>query len=151
MLLLLLKLFFKESNMLCAVNNSVRLACLKHAASVRPEPGSNSNVIYLYLYIFRLVCTYTLCVCLFGSITLSKLTLFQFLYFLFNFHGSSLPHSVGQRLYITIYILPLSTTFSIFFCLFCTFFYLSCDTLAPVVKKFSSFYKFWVDKWEKRG
>ena len=23
-------------------NNSVRLACVKHAASVRPEPGSNS-------------------------------------------------------------------------------------------------------------
>ena len=30
-------------NMLCSANYSVRLACLKHAASVRPEPGSNSN------------------------------------------------------------------------------------------------------------
>ena len=27
---------------------SVRLACFKHAASVRPEPGSNSNVIGIY-------------------------------------------------------------------------------------------------------
>ena len=27
-----------------APRSSVRLACFKHAASVRPEPGSNSNV-----------------------------------------------------------------------------------------------------------
>ena len=27
-----------------ALLSPVRLACLKHAASVRPEPGSNSNV-----------------------------------------------------------------------------------------------------------
>ena len=47
----LAKTVFEESNMLCAVNNSVRLACLKHAASVRPEPGSNSNVIYLFVYL----------------------------------------------------------------------------------------------------
>ena len=33
------------SKCLCADSKSVRLACLKHAASVRPEPGSNSNVL----------------------------------------------------------------------------------------------------------
>ena len=27
----------------------VRLACVKHAASVRPEPGSNSSTIYCYV------------------------------------------------------------------------------------------------------
>ena len=29
-------------------NSPVRLACFKHAASVRPEPGSNSNVKILF-------------------------------------------------------------------------------------------------------
>ena len=29
------------------LNDPVRLACVKHAASVRPEPGSNSQIIYL--------------------------------------------------------------------------------------------------------
>ena len=28
----------------------VRLACVRHAASVHPEPGSNSHVISFYLY-----------------------------------------------------------------------------------------------------
>ena len=41
-------------------NNSVRLACVKHAASVRPEPGSNS-LLYLRKFVrlfkpFWLVC-----------------------------------------------------------------------------------------------
>ena len=27
--------------------NFVRLACVRHAASVRPEPGSNSRLIFL--------------------------------------------------------------------------------------------------------
>ena len=71
----------------------------------------------------------------FGSITFSKLTLFQFLYFLFNFHGSLLPHSVSQRYYITTYTLSLSTTFLSFFYIFLPFFTTSHDTLAPVVEK----------------
>ena len=29
--------------------NFVRLACVRHAASVRPEPGSNSRLIFLLL------------------------------------------------------------------------------------------------------
>ena len=70
----------------------------------------------------------------FGSITFSKLTLFQFLYFLFNFHGSLLPHSVSQRYYITTYTLSLSTTFLSFFYIFLSFFSTSHDTLAPVVE-----------------
>ena len=31
---------------------SVRLACVRHAASVHPEPGSNSHVIFLQLFKF---------------------------------------------------------------------------------------------------
>ena len=38
-----------------APSNSVRLACLKHAASVRPEPGSNSNVKLLTALAVRLI------------------------------------------------------------------------------------------------
>ena len=30
-----------------AFNHLVRLACVKHAASVRPEPGSNSPINYI--------------------------------------------------------------------------------------------------------
>ena len=30
--------------MLSAKGNSARLACVRHAASVRPEPGSNSQI-----------------------------------------------------------------------------------------------------------
>ena len=30
-----------------AFNSLVRLACVKHAASVRPEPGSNSPINYI--------------------------------------------------------------------------------------------------------
>ena len=41
---------FLTLKLFCANNKSVRLACFKHAASVRPELGSNSNVI---LYFFR--------------------------------------------------------------------------------------------------
>ena len=33
----------------------VRLACVKHAASVRPEPGSNSQVLILFLTIDSLL------------------------------------------------------------------------------------------------
>ena len=33
-----------KTSYFCANNLFVRLACFKHAASVRPEPGSNSNV-----------------------------------------------------------------------------------------------------------
>ena len=40
-----------------ALNLLVRLACVKHAASVRPEPGSNSPINYIeapiWLSIFK--------------------------------------------------------------------------------------------------
>ena len=42
--------FFSASSKLAAsiLVNSVRLACVKHAASVHPEPGSNSHVVCLF-------------------------------------------------------------------------------------------------------
>ena len=46
--------------------NFVRLACVRHAASVRPEPGSNSRLIFLlkithsiiYLSLLCFVCSF---------------------------------------------------------------------------------------------
>ena len=83
--------------MLCSANYSVRLACLKHAASVRPEPGSNSNSIFVYdskssNIQFDLHRT----LWCFGSITLSKLTFRLFLYILFNCHCSCCPLLVSD-------------------------------------------------------
>ena len=43
-----------SSSYLCANNLFVRLACFKHAASVRPELGSNSNV-RQKLHLFQLL------------------------------------------------------------------------------------------------
>ena len=37
-----------------SANTSARLACLRHAASVHPEPGSNSQVYFSYLIVFTL-------------------------------------------------------------------------------------------------
>ena len=39
------KIFISEENQ---IECFVRLACVKHAASVHPEPGSNSHVIMLF-------------------------------------------------------------------------------------------------------
>ena len=36
-----------------ALRAAVRLACVKHAASVQSEPGSNSSVQSLFFHIFR--------------------------------------------------------------------------------------------------
>ena len=38
-----------------APNCSVRLACVRHAASVRPEPGSNSLYKYFNLYFLKFI------------------------------------------------------------------------------------------------
>ena len=82
---------------------SVRLACVKHAASVRPEPGSNS-----YVKILRSAARFRSPVCtrqrvfyirlfpaLFKEIVFQLLIIFS----MFRFQGSSLPVS-GQLGYI---------------------------------------------------
>ena len=43
------------------LRSSVRLACVKHAASVRPEPGSNSPC-KIFIHMNNLICSYQLSV-----------------------------------------------------------------------------------------
>ena len=38
----------------------VRLACVKHAASVRPEPGSNSQFLGIFTYLYENICSISL-------------------------------------------------------------------------------------------
>ena len=59
---------------------SVRLACIRHAASVHPEPGSNSPFVRVCLARFYL--HYSLRIASF------ELTLFFVLFFLFSFQRS---------------------------------------------------------------
>ena len=65
-----------------AISKSVRLACVKHAASVHPEPGSNSHVkklscqFFLWLLLF-LGCDFRHCLFLFSEI-LEKCFLWEF-------------------------------------------------------------------------
>ncbi|SFR17656.1 hypothetical protein SAMN05660706_14816, partial [Desulfoscipio geothermicus DSM 3669] len=49
----------RTSNLEPRTSRTVRLACVKHAASVRPEPGSNSPyILYTKSLIFTLVCCF---------------------------------------------------------------------------------------------
>ena len=77
----------------------VRLACLKHAASVRPEPGSNSIVkLFTISRLFRLIIVASVLDAFFLfpeldnlNIDLFKITFVKFVVLilkLFNFQGS---------------------------------------------------------------
>ena len=108
--------------------NSVRLACVRHAASVRPEPGSNSP------YNFRVLSSFTYLLALFpfpkklfelSESALSSTIVFSlssglFAYFqLFNFQRAFRRLATAFIYYHTIYIL--STPFFNFFKVFQTF------------------------------
>ena len=96
--------------LLCAKNKSVRLACFKHAASVRPEPGSNSNVKIFFGY--RRFSTLWSSLNNLFKLTSCKSYLIRF--FLFNFHGSCWQYWRQHGYSITITTV-LSTVFIIFF------------------------------------
>ena len=76
---------------------SVRLACIRHAASVRPEPGSNShNKVRTTLRLLSSICLLAYCllvknVC---CLELNQDALhIWFVYSLFSFQRSTLPRS----------------------------------------------------------
>lgn len=76
---------------------SVRLACIRHAASVRPEPGSNShNKVRTILRLLSSICLLAYCllvknVC---CLELNQDALhIWFVYSLFSFQRSTLPRS----------------------------------------------------------
>ena len=92
----------------------VRLACIRHAASVHPEPGSNSP---FDLALFRMSLTSRFFLCFFIC---SKLT-FRCTCFLFSFQRSLRTSAV--LIYNTKYLL-FGQLFFLLFLLF--FFFLSC-------------------------
>ena len=52
-------------------HNPVRLACVRHAASVRPEPGSNS-LMFVYQHRFRGIHIASQVLCLFQTLALAR-------------------------------------------------------------------------------
>ena len=112
---------------------SVRLACVKRAASVRPEPGSNSllNSIYQgfyslkYLILFHNACVITAHFILFTWVSLisHKESQGSLLFALFNFQDTLAPFSTSvfrvtaYLLYHSFFILsiPFWNFFRIFF------------------------------------
>ena len=87
---------------------SVRLACIRHAASVHPEPGSNSPLSFSIFRQFHVFLTL--------SFFLSLLTCL-----LFSFQCPCRPLS-RVLIYNTIYPLPLQVFFSFFFVFLSLFF-----------------------------
>ena len=81
-----------------SVIHSVRLACVKHAASVHPEPGSNSHVLILVLD-KQLAAIYSLIYCTFKFENFKK----TFgIVLLFNCQCSVVFFAVPQRVSFTI-------------------------------------------------
>ena len=68
-----------------SIEKTVRLACIRHAASVRPEPGSNSHFKKFEMTSFRLF-----------KIFVSNLLLANWLRFLFGFLH---PHTFSETLF----------------------------------------------------
>ena len=102
---------------------SVRLACIRHAASVHPEPGSNSPLSYFFQ-------TTLVCLALFYFFNLIDVVFYSFL---FSFQCPLTWLSRRVPIYITIpspfckaFFLSFFIFFSIplFFCLYINVFYL---------------------------
>ena len=92
-----------------ALLDLVRLACIRHAASVHPEPGSNSPFAHLFLTLARLVSLFAL------LIPYSELT-FPVQFSKIDFTASRLLRSA--LVYITILSLFRQAVFSFFFAFF---------------------------------
>ena len=101
---------------------SVRLACIRHAASVHPEPGSNSPLSYFFQ-------TTLVCLALFYFLNLIDVVFYSFL---FSFQCPLTRLSRRVPIYITIlspfckaFSCPFFIFFSIslFFCLYINVFY----------------------------
>ena len=124
------KIFISEENQ---IECFVRLACVKHAASVYPEPGSNSHVQFSVQFCanaFLSVCvsylkdfTVFIGCSLYYAKNFTRLTAFAIWLFkkssglviLFNYQGSLCPRlSATTSKYYHIHFL-MSTTFFIFF------------------------------------
>ena len=108
---------------------SVRLACIRHAASVRPEPGSNShNKVRTILRLLSSICLLAYCllvknVC---CLELNQDALhIWFVYSLFSFQRSTLPRS--NFYIITNFRLNVKNFFKKFFKLFCLVVVVCCD------------------------
>ena len=101
---------------------SVRLACIRHAASVHPEPGSNSPLSYFFQ-------TTLVCLALFYFFNLIDVVFYSFL---FSFQCPLTRLSRRVPIYITIlspfckaFSCPffIFFSFSLFFCLYINVFY----------------------------
>ena len=103
--------FLKKASFL---DSSVRLACIRHAASVHPEPGSNSPFDCLFSS-FITLCFQASFLFLSGRLA----SFFLNWRFLFSFQRSSLL-SASARLYYHLFFLS-STTFLHFFIFFLIF------------------------------
>ena len=87
---------------------SVRLACIRHAASVHPEPGSNSPLSYFFQ-------TTLVCLALFYFLNLIDVVFYSFL---FSFQCPLTWLSRRVPIYITIPSPFCKAFFSVFFYLF---------------------------------
>ena len=88
-----------------------RLACIRHAASVHPEPGSNSQNLFIFVCFFCFLAVYYLVLFFF----LNLLTLY-FVNFLLSFQRSvAALLSFRQPINNNLLLFILSTTFFNFF------------------------------------
>ena len=119
-------------------NNSVRLECVMHAASVHPEPGSNSRIncikiitvrwcsnlraffLSFFLLLFELYFSQNFSR-FFRTILFFALYFFNLLLFNFQWPISRAPRSCGQLCYYITCLSLLSIPFSNFFQLFFDF------------------------------
>ena len=91
-----------------------RLACIRHAASVHPEPGSNSQNLFIFVCFFCFLAVYYLVLFFF----LNLLTLY-FVNFLLSFQRSvAALLSFRQPINNNLLLFILSTTFFNFFNIF---------------------------------
>ena len=113
---------------------SVRLACIRHAASVHPEPGSNSPLSYFFQ-------TTLVCLALFYFFNLIDVVFYSFL---FSFQCPLTWLSRRVPIYITIssfFCKAFSLSFFIFFPV-CFLFPLCIDVFYPSL--FLPFFLFWL-------
>ena len=89
-----------------------RLACIRHAASVRPEPGSNSRII-LCLSAFLLICLLAFALLVVLSLISHKRPLHIGSFALFSFQRSTI--TLQQLLYLITFSLGCQLFFKSFF------------------------------------
>ena len=77
----------------------VQLACVKHAASVRPEPGSNSHIQIFSPLLSQLPISIRICVFSLRSSILSSLKRTSLLLFVLRYPLVKVPHSLGECLF----------------------------------------------------